>query len=64
MAIFLNENRKVLVQGMTGSEGTKHTRRMVASGTEGRRRRQPAQGRQKVDVDGTSSGLRLGRPRR
>ena len=33
MAIFLNENSRVIVQGMTGSEGTKHTRRMLASGT-------------------------------
>jgi succinyl-CoA synthetase alpha subunit len=33
MSIFLNENSKILVQGITGSEGTKHTRRMVASGT-------------------------------
>ena len=32
MAIFLNSDSKILVQGMTGSEGTKHTRRMVASG--------------------------------
>ncbi len=34
MAIFLTENSKVVVQGITGSEGTKHTRRMVASGTQ------------------------------
>ena len=33
MAIFLTENSKVIVAGITGSEGTKHTRRMVASGT-------------------------------
>jgi succinyl-CoA synthetase alpha subunit len=33
MAIFLDKNSKILVQGMTGSEGTKHTRRMIASGT-------------------------------
>ena len=33
MAIFLNENSRVIVQGMTGSEGSKHTRRMLASGT-------------------------------
>jgi succinyl-CoA synthetase alpha subunit len=33
MAIFLTEHSKVIVQGMTGSEGTKHTRRMLASGT-------------------------------
>jgi succinyl-CoA synthetase alpha subunit len=33
MSIFLNEKSRVIVQGMTGSEGTKHTRRMLASGT-------------------------------
>ena len=33
MAIFLTSESKVIVQGITGSEGTKHTRRMVASGT-------------------------------
>jgi succinyl-CoA synthetase alpha subunit len=33
MSIFLDGNSKVIVQGMTGSEGLKHTRRMVASGT-------------------------------
>ncbi|WP_129339648.1 succinate--CoA ligase subunit alpha [Cellulomonas endophytica] len=34
MAIFLTEQSKVVVQGMTGSEGTKHTTRMLASGTQ------------------------------
>jgi len=34
MAIFLSKDSRILVQGITGSEGTKHTRRMVASGTE------------------------------
>ncbi|MDP9435027.1 MAG: succinate--CoA ligase subunit alpha [Actinomycetota bacterium] len=34
MAIFLTDSSKVIVQGITGSEGTKHTRRMVASGTD------------------------------
>jgi succinyl-CoA synthetase alpha subunit len=33
MAIWLTQDSKVIVQGITGSEGTKHTRRMVASGT-------------------------------
>src|SRR5690625_3969619 len=33
MAIFLNESSRVLVQGMTGSEGAKHTRRMLRAGT-------------------------------
>lgn len=33
MAIFLNENSKIIVQGMTGSEGQKHTQRMLNSGS-------------------------------
>jgi succinyl-CoA synthetase alpha subunit len=33
MAIWLTKDSKVVVQGITGSEGTKHTRRMLASGT-------------------------------
>ncbi|WP_462418115.1 succinate--CoA ligase subunit alpha [Kytococcus sp. Marseille-QA3725] len=33
MAIFLNNDSKVIVQGMTGSEGMKHTQRMLTSGT-------------------------------
>ncbi|WP_329531373.1 succinate--CoA ligase subunit alpha [Streptomyces sp. NBC_01450] len=34
MAIFLTKESKVLVQGMTGGEGMKHTRRMLAAGTD------------------------------
>jgi succinyl-CoA synthetase alpha subunit len=33
MAIFLNADSKVIVQGMTGSEGMKHTTLMLAAGT-------------------------------
>lgn len=33
MAIFINEQSRVLVQGMTGKEGRKHTQRMIMSGT-------------------------------
>jgi len=33
MAIFLTKASKVIVQGMTGSEGRKHTQRMLTSGT-------------------------------
>ncbi len=33
MSILLNADSRVIVQGMTGSEGAKHTRRMLASGT-------------------------------
>lgn len=34
MTIWLDADSRILVQGMTGSEGTKHTRRMVASGAD------------------------------
>ena len=33
MTIWLDQDSKVLVQGMTGSEGRKHTQRMITSGT-------------------------------
>lgn len=33
MAIFLDERSRILVQGITGSEGARHTRRMRAAGT-------------------------------
>ncbi|MBP2365905.1 succinate--CoA ligase subunit alpha [Pseudonocardia parietis] len=33
MSIFLNENSKVIVQGITGGEGTKHAAKMIAADT-------------------------------
>ena len=33
MSIFLNKNNKVIVQGITGGEGTKHTALMLKAGT-------------------------------
>ncbi len=33
MSIFLNANNKVIVQGITGGEGTKHTALMLKAGT-------------------------------
>jgi len=33
MSIFLGADSRVIVQGMTGAEGQKHTRRMLGSGT-------------------------------
>ncbi|MDO4260162.1 MAG: succinate--CoA ligase subunit alpha [Actinomycetaceae bacterium] len=33
MSVFLNADSRVIVQGMTGSEGTKHTTRMLCAGT-------------------------------
>jgi len=34
MSIFLNKDSKVIVQGITGGEGTKHTALMLAAGTQ------------------------------
>ena len=34
MSIFLNKESKVIVQGITGGEGTKHTRLMLKAGTQ------------------------------
>ena len=53
MAIFINENSKVIVQGMTGSEGTKHTKRMLKAGTKIVGGVTPGKGGQSVDMDGT-----------
>ncbi|MDT7573414.1 MAG: succinyl-CoA synthetase alpha subunit [Actinomycetota bacterium] len=54
MSIFLTADSKVVVQGMTGSEGMKHTRRMLASGTNIVGGVNPKKAGQSVDVDGTS----------
>jgi succinyl-CoA synthetase alpha subunit len=54
MAIFLNADSKVIVQGMTGSEGMKHTRRMLASGTTIVGGVNPRKAGETVDVEGTS----------
>ncbi|MGW0522436.1 succinate--CoA ligase subunit alpha [Crossiella sp. NPDC003009] len=53
MAIFLTENSKVIVQGMTGAEGSKHTKRMLKSGTTIVGGVTPGKGGQTVDFDGT-----------
>jgi succinyl-CoA synthetase alpha subunit len=53
MAIFLNEDSKIIVQGMTGSEGMKHTRRMLASGSKVAGGVNARKAGTKVDVDGT-----------
>jgi succinyl-CoA synthetase alpha subunit len=53
MAIFLNEHSKVIVQGITGSEGTKHTKRMLKAGTSVVGGVNPRKAGQDVDFDGT-----------
>ncbi len=52
MAIFLDENSKIIVQGMTGSEGMKHTRRMLASGSKIVGGVNPRKAGEKVEIDG------------
>ncbi|MGW1339429.1 succinate--CoA ligase subunit alpha [Kribbella sp. NPDC002412] len=49
MAIFLTEQSRVIVQGMTGSEGQKHTSRMLAAGTNVVGGVTPGKGGQSVD---------------
>lgn len=34
MSIFLNENSRIIIQGITGSEGSEHATRMLASGAQ------------------------------
>ena len=51
MTIFINESSKVIVQGMTGSEGTKHTRRMLISGTNIVGGVTPGKGGQVVEIE-------------
>ncbi|WP_061960890.1 succinate--CoA ligase subunit alpha [Demequina flava] len=54
MSIFINSDSKVIVQGMTGSEGQKHTARMLASGTTIVGGVNPRKAGTAVDFDGTS----------
>ncbi|SPT50968.1 Succinyl-CoA ligase [ADP-forming] subunit alpha [Actinomadura madurae] len=53
MAIWLTENSKIIVQGITGSEGTKHGRRMLASGAQVVGGVNARKAGQSVDFDGT-----------
>ncbi|MFF4230385.1 succinate--CoA ligase subunit alpha [Streptomyces sp. NPDC001820] len=61
MAIFLSKESKVLVQGMTGSEGMKHTRRMLASGTDIVAGVNPRKAGQVIDFDVPQGASDLGR---
>jgi len=54
MAIWLTKDSKVIVQGMTGSEGSKHTRRMLRAGTNVVGGVTPGKGGQKADFDGAA----------
>ncbi|HET9895015.1 MAG TPA: succinate--CoA ligase subunit alpha [Streptosporangiaceae bacterium] len=54
MAIFLTSDSKVIVQGITGSEGRKHGARMIAAGTKVVGGTNPRKAGQAVDLGGTS----------
>ncbi|MEU8269102.1 succinate--CoA ligase subunit alpha [Sphaerisporangium sp. NPDC049002] len=52
MAIWLTENSKIIVQGITGSEGSKHTRRMLKAGAKVVGGTNPRKAGTTVDFDG------------
>ncbi|MEU5259064.1 succinate--CoA ligase subunit alpha [Amycolatopsis sp. NPDC021455] len=54
MAIFLDENSRVVVSGITGSEGAKHTRRMLAAETNVVGGVNPRKAGQRVDIGAVS----------
>lgn len=53
MAIWLGAESRIIVQGMTGSEGRKHTARMLACGSKIVAGVTPGKGGGSVDFDGT-----------
>jgi succinyl-CoA synthetase alpha subunit len=59
MAIFLTEHSTIIVQGMTGSEGTRHTRRMLASGSNVVGGVTPGKGGKSVDFSDVPGGRSL-----
>jgi succinyl-CoA synthetase alpha subunit len=54
MAIFLNSDSRIMIQGITGSEGTKHGRRMLAAGAKVVGGTNPRKAGQTVDLGGAA----------
>jgi succinyl-CoA synthetase alpha subunit len=54
MAIYLDKNSKIIVQGMTGAEGMKHTTRMLAGGSNIVGGVNPRKAGESVDIAGKS----------
>src|SRR2546430_10919542 len=57
MAIFLTGESRILIQGITGSEGSKHGRRMLAAGTKVVGGTNPRKAGQTVDLSGSQIPL-------
>ena len=61
MAIFLTGESRIMIQGITGSEGAKHGRRMLAAGTTVVGGTNPRKAGQTVDLGSSASaGVRHG----
>jgi succinyl-CoA synthetase alpha subunit len=54
VAIFLTKDSKIIVQGMTGSQGRKHTQRMLGAGSQIVGGVTPGKGGQVLDFEGVS----------
>jgi succinyl-CoA synthetase alpha subunit len=54
VAIFLTKDSKIIVQGMTGSQGRKHTQRMLHAGSQIVGGVTPGKGGQALDFEGVS----------
>jgi succinyl-CoA synthetase alpha subunit len=54
MAIFLTADSRIMIQGITGSEGSKHGRRMLAAGTRVVGGTNPRKAGQTVDLGGSA----------
>jgi succinyl-CoA synthetase alpha subunit len=54
VSIYLTEKSRVIIQGMTGSEGSKHTQRMITAGTTIVGGVTPGKAGQKVDFAGAT----------
>ena len=48
MSVLIDQNTKVFVQAITGSEGSFHTRQMLEYGTKGGRGSNARQGRPRI----------------
>ncbi len=54
MAIFLTKDSRIIVQGMTGAEGRRHTQRMLHAGSQVVGGVTPGKGGQTIDFDGAA----------